>query len=187
MNQPANVTLGFGKNGTEEEFEKLVAACKASAIARGFVIDREDFRSALVTSKPLTASQFFEPFLQDNVTFGCVLRSSLGTYRRTVYFEFSREQAASSAAEQVGTSHSVDGAKAGRFLVTPRVILERKATRTGNVSTARVSLEAVAPTRMEGNREADAGNIIPTTYWYATGRDDNLERRLARDILDRLY
>lgn len=164
LQQPANVSARF------TDFDKLFDACQHVANRRGFRIDRADFRAALLTTKPLTSSQIFEPFISDITTVQAGVRSNLATYRRTVFFEFARTE----------TEPPV-------FTVTPKVLIERQATRNGRAGPAVVSTAAVNPTLVIGSREQDAGQFIPVTYWYATGRDAELERRFVRDLTTRLY
>ena len=168
LNQPGNVTIRYG------DFDKLVDACEVVASRRGFKLDRADFRSALLTTKPLTASQIFEPFLTDNTTGQTIARANLATYRRTIFFEFAKIEP------------TPEGGAAS-YVVTPKVLIERQATRTGRAGPAVFSATAVNATAVIGSKEQDNGQYIPLSYWYATGRDAELERRLVLDLTDRLY
>src|SRR5579872_7398782 len=59
LNQPAEVTI----HG--DDFEKLWKACEQSARDYMFQLDRQDYRSGLLTTVPLTSAQWFELWRQD--------------------------------------------------------------------------------------------------------------------------
>ena len=155
-----------------KNFDQLWEACKQTARDYGFFIDREDYRAGLITTLPLTSKQFFELWHNDVQTAEDVADSSIATYRRTLQFQFSRQ---------------ADGS----YEVTPSVLIERYAQAEQPI-TASVYLKNAFRTqtqkrhRMVGSREIDRGLMLPTRYWYATGRDTVLEIDIAKKIGEKL-
>ena len=87
-------------------FDPLWDACQAEAHARFFTVDRQEYRSGLLTTVPMVSAQVFEPWRADAVTSHDVAESTLGTIRRTVRFEVRKRSD-------------------GSFEVTPKVLVER--------------------------------------------------------------
>ena len=145
------------------DFEALWRACEASARHFGFALDRLDYRGGAITTAPLTSKQFWEVWRNDVATLGDVANSSIATYRRTLRFDIAK----------------TDG---GRFVAEPRVVIERF-SRTEQPIAASVYLRNAFRTqrnsRAWGTRETDRGVQLPRQYWYATGRDEALERNVA--------
>ncbi len=143
-------------------FEALFAAAERAAKDRFFEISHADFRRGRLTTKPLQSRQVFEFWRGDVVDGEGIVESSLGTVRRTVQFE-------------------IGEGPFGGFVLTPRVVVERRALPERRVTDAAHYRAAVAGARFE-TRTDDEGDRLPTQYWYAVGRDHTLERELARDI-----
>jgi hypothetical protein len=147
------------------DFDRAFAACQKVMLARFFEVDRADARLGVITSKPVTGAQLFEPWRRDTSTTGDVARSSIATYRRTVRFDIARTPA-------------------GRFRVTPRVLVERQT----NViryqpSGAQTSLSVDQSALIARTQDGPA----PLSYWYAVGRDYNLEATLADAVVSKMY
>jgi hypothetical protein len=164
FNQPGVVSVHAGN------FDALWHACEDAARHFGFWIDREDFRGGLITTQPLTSKQFWEFWRNDVATLEDVANSSLATYRRTLRFD-------------------IDKQKDGGFVATPRVVIERY-SRSEQPITASVYLRNAFRTqrhnRNYGTRETDRGVALPRKYWYATGRDEAIEREVAKAVAKRL-
>lgn len=150
------------------DFDRAVAAAEQVLRQRFFDIDLTDARRGLVLSKPNTAAQFFEIWRWDNSTAGDVARSSLGTYRRTVRFD-------------------IRPAEDNRFVIEPRVLIEQQ---------ARVGRRVTAVVGFRGFTTIDQSSLVaiteegaqaPPTYWYAIGRDHNLEIALGNALVNALY
>ena len=148
------------------DFDRLFDACQDAARHFHFVPDRLDRRRGIVTTMPLTGKQFFEFWRNDVATVDDQANASLANYRRTLRFDIQR-------------------LAAGGFRATPRVVIERY-VQTGRPSTAQVYLrEAFRSQRRQhpvGTPESDRGILIPRTYWYATGRDVALEKKVAQEL-----
>ena len=163
-NQPAADTVASG------DFDELWAACERAARDLGFRIDRQDYRSGVITTHPLVSKQAFELWRRDVVTLDGIGESSLATVRRTVRFE-------------------VSGQEDGSFEAAPKVLVERYSVVEHRITSVTQYRDIFALTREEALRERDRQRNpmleqegIPTSYWYAIGRDLALERNLASAI-----
>jgi len=162
-------------------FEKLWTASEDATRDLLFVLDRRDRRSGVITTLPLTAAQWFEPWRQDNQTIGDVGVSSLSTLRRTVRLEFTR------AGDQENLAWSV----------SPKVLVERQARVENRLtsstqyraafrtSVANSALAAASASRGNAMQDADEP-VAGSSYWYPVARDAALEREIARRIEQRM-
>ena len=152
------------------DFETLWRACEESARHFGFVLDRLDYRGGVITTQPLTSKQFWELWRNDVATLEDVGNSSLATYRRTLRFD-------------------IEKTPAGGYVAAPRVVIERY-SRSETPITASVYLRNAFRTqrnaRTYGSRESDRGVYLPRQYWYATGRDEVLEKNVASEVRKQL-
>jgi hypothetical protein len=163
--QPALFTI------EANDFDTLWRACEASARHFGFVLDRLDYRGGMITTQPLTSKQFWELWRNDVATLEDVANSSLSTYRRTIRFEIDKTE---------------DGS---RYIASPRVVIERYArSETPIVASIllRNAFRSQRGSRTWGTRETDRGINLPRTYWYATGRDEALEKNVASEMRKQL-
>jgi hypothetical protein len=160
LRRPAVATI------ESSDFELLWRACEESARHFGFTLDRLDYRGGVITTLPLTSKQFWELWRNDVATIEDVANSSLATYRRTLRFDLEKTPS-------------------GGYRASPRVVIERY-SRTEQPITASVYLRNAFRTqrnsRAWGNRETDRGVQLPRQYWYATGRDEALEKQVAREM-----
>ena len=152
------------------DFDRLWAACQATAKQYYFKVDRLDYRGGVMMTEPTVTAQFYEPWRKDNTTAYDVGKSSIAKYRRTIRFEIERNDD-------------------GTYDLTPKVLVERETFQTKRVTAVVKYYESfyTGDALQYGSREADEGASIPTIYWYATARDYNLERRVAQNVLDHLY
>jgi hypothetical protein len=156
-------------------FDALWAHINRVTRNAGFYPDLEDHRLGLYISRPLVNSQWFEPWRGDTVTVYDRLDASVATHRRTVRWEVAREAD-------------------GTFRAVPKVLVERYSLLEHRVTTGAQYNEIFALTREEvRNQELRAldpsqfaDGPVPVTYWYATGRDEDLEKWLASHVQDRV-
>jgi hypothetical protein len=99
-------------------------------------------------------------------TAGNLADSSIAAIRRTIQYQIVKD--------------------ADRYVVTPKVLVERQAITDRRVSGVLGRGYFRADPDASGSRSIDAGETIPDSYWYAIGRDDALESRLVELINDRL-
>ena len=164
VDQPAAVQI------VAVDFQRLWDACEEAAREYNFILSRQDYRNGVITTNPLISKQWFEIWRNDVQTGEDLADSSIATYRRTLRFEFERQQD-------------------GRFASTPKVVIERYAQAERPI-TSSVYLRNTFRTQRNyhpvGSAEADVGVYLPQRYWYPTGRDIALEKDIARHVQHRL-
>jgi len=160
---------------TADNFDKLWQTMYRVTRNAGFRPDRENYRMGIFTTRPVVSGQLFEPWRHDTGSFFGRLESTLATVRRTVRWDVSRTED-------------------GQFVATPRVLIERWSVIEHRVTFSAQYQEIFALTREEQRNmrlqaldpAAFAEEPVPVAYWYAIGRDEALEKRLAADVEDRL-
>lgn len=90
-----------------KDFMTLWETCERVAQSYLFRIDRRDFRAGMLTTEPTVSKQFFEFWRKDAGDWQDVKEASVGTIRRTIYFQFSQ---------------NLDGT----YSVGPKVLVERQ-------------------------------------------------------------
>jgi hypothetical protein len=135
--------------------------------ANFFVVEKMDLRGGIITSRPLVSAQWFEPWRGDTSTLGDVARSSMATYRRTLHFDITRTPE-------------------GRYLVTARVLVERQ-TNVGRRVTGVIGFGNFAASDESSLVARTEEGGAPTSYWYATARDYNLETSLIASVVSHAY
>jgi hypothetical protein len=159
--QPANASVSAA------DYDKLWEACIGAARWHGYPMDRLDYRNGLMISRPIVSQQIFEPWKRDLVTFGAIVDSTLATESRQVRFEIRKRDD-------------------GSFECVPKVVIQRFSSAERRITSVTRYRESFDIKPGAGSRERDKGREIPDTYWYATGRDADLERTLAEGIRSRL-
>jgi hypothetical protein len=149
------------------DFDRLMDVAEREARDRHFAIDRRDYRQGLLTTVPMVSAQWFEVWRPDVSTLDDAAESSLATVRRSIRFEIARG----------------DG---GQFVLTPKVLVERQAVTERQLSDPALYRQAFARTLARGSRSRDQGLDVAQRYWYAIGRDEPFERRLAESLRRRL-
>lgn len=157
LDKPAAASVFAG------DYDKLWDICIATAHAELFELDRRDYRDGLLTTHPLISRQIFEFWRPDSGDLYSVVQNSLQTTRRTIYFQFDRLP--------------------GGYTVTPKVVVERFATRDKRITSPgqyRSAFQSVDPNQP---RPPPQPGIDPNDKeWYAIGRDLAMEAELARSI-----
>ena len=162
VNRPAAASV------VSNDFTPLWRACRGAVIGSSFTVDRVDFRGGVMTSLPLISRQFFELWRHDVGTPYGVAESSLDTVRRTVRFEVRRRDD-------------------GRYEAVPKVVVERFSLAERRITSVARFAEMFTTEQVEGSRSKDRfGGDVPDMYWYASGRDYALERRLANSVRNAL-
>ena len=152
------------------DFDAVWDVCKTTARDYLYALDREDYRSGVITTVPLISKQWFEPWRPDTGTAYDVLANSLGAIRRTLRFEVSRN------------------ADDGTYTVTPKVLVERESIlerRVTDVSQYRFAFSGPAtkiPPREAVTLEPETYPDVPIKYWYPTGRDTVMEKQVAERV-----
>ena len=155
---------------SSQDFDALAEACQAAARTFFFPIDRLDYRGGVIQTEPVVSGQWFEPWRRAQQTAADVAQSSLGTVRRTLRFEITR-----------------GGSPESGWTAVPKVLVERESLAERRITT---SLAYNVLLRRDinayGTRASDLGIEVPSDYFYPTGRDPAMERKLAEVIKSRL-
>jgi hypothetical protein len=151
----------------DADFYKLWNACREELHSRFFIIDREDYRDGMLTTLPLVSKQALELWRRDAVTVEAISESTLATIRRTVRFQLTKRED-------------------GSFTATPRVLVERWSSTERRLTAIYEVHSAYSGPRPIADVQTDRGVVGPADYWYATARDEDLERDLATAIKQRL-
>lgn len=147
--------------------EALWNAAVDAAKERSFIIDRRDFREGWLSTQPLVSKQPFEFWRGDVVSPVAELQCTLSTMRRTVRFHFTR---------------TADG----KYICEPKVVVERYAMPERRITAVDQYLEAFTTEHAAEDVATEEGQAIRVEYWYADGRDYDLERVLAESIRNKL-
>jgi hypothetical protein len=129
----------------------------------GFVIDREEYRNGVLTTKPLVSAQVFEPWKRDVGDQRGLLQSTLATMRRTIHFDLHR-------------------LPDGSFAAAPKVLIEHHALAERRITSVTEYLDVFATQRPLDEEYTEEGVLLVPDYWYAVGRDYALERELAAQL-----
>ena len=147
-----------------DDFDSLWNAADRVSRDLLFRIDRQDRRGGVLTTIPTVSAQFYEPWRQELQTGDDLATSSIATTRRTIRYDFVKE--------------------GDRYIVSPKVLIERQAIAERRISgyLGRTYFRRDPNLAAYGTRETDAGVNLADSYWYATGRDEPLEKVLADRI-----
>ena len=158
LNQPPVASVVSG------DFDTLWRACRRATEGASFHIDRVDFREGRLTTLPLVTKQAFEFWRNDTASAPDVAESTISTVRRTVRWDVRKEDDYT-------------------FRATPAVVIERYAMTERRLTSAMQYQEVFSDEhKVFGSRLQDEGLAPVDVYWYATGRDRNLEKRLAGTV-----
>lgn len=158
--QPASVTVEAA------DYDKLWHACEESLRSRRFALDRMDYRDGVMSSAPLTSKQFWELWRSDVVGTYDIMEGSVGTLRRTIRFELTRNPA-------------------GGCSVAPKVLIERFSSEQQRVTAVSSFRSAINPGQAAS--ESPVSVRVPShRLWYALRRDPRLEAAVAADLRQQL-
>jgi hypothetical protein len=160
MDHPSNAAI------TADDFDRLWNAAERAAKDHHFVLDRMDRRAGLITTRPLLSKQLFEVWRNDVPRLIDQAESTLATMRRTARFEISRSDS-------------------GQYELIAKVLVERLSMEEQRVTAVIDYQNTFNKPYRDEDREAQ-GKHYPPVYWYATGRDDALERELVNAIRKRV-
>jgi len=163
LDQPAVVKM------SSPDFDLLWNACRDSAEADGFTIDRTDYRDGVLTTLPLPSRQVYEFWRGDIATHRDLTQSTLGSMRRTIHFAIRR----------------LDD---GSFEATPKVLVERDSLIERRITSVDQYQAVFSIQTVDVARETEkTGDAVQPEYWYSVARDFALERKLADAVRRRLH
>jgi len=149
------------------DFDRLWQASVDTCREFDYPIDRTDYRLGVLTTKPRVSPQFFEQWRRELCSMHDQVQSSLQTVRRSFRFEFTRNAG-------------------GRYVVVPKVVIEQLALEQRRITAVSEYRAAFLPPTDNTPNQTNGVAAPPIKYWYAIGRDELLEKRLAEDIRDRV-
>jgi hypothetical protein len=151
------------------DFNALWESAKETVRAYQFTLDRQDYRSGVITTAPEISKQIFEVWRDDAGTAYDAWAATMGAIRRTIRFEVTRNPD-------------------NTFTMVPKVLVERQSIferRVTDVSQYRFAFAGpvrVQPARTVVSLDPDTYQDVPVKYWYATGRDLEMEKDLAKRV-----
>lgn len=169
----------------------------------GFVIDQQDYRFGVVTTRPRTAPTLFEPWHDDNTTPAQALDSTLSHQRRTVTVTLKPDPSAAREqivldVESIGFTgpeaavRDIDAAldqspasvtRYDRYLLEVAVVIERQQRPLRRLTGSMAGRNLFSSLSAVPGEWQDQG--ITAQYWLAEGRDLPLEQRLLQALLRR--
>jgi len=159
--QPAQYSV------TSPDFFALWNACNQTLLFDQFDIDEQDQRLGVLTTFPMISKQFFEPWRSDAGTLDAILLDSLQTVRRTIRFDISRQPD-------------------GSYIASPKVLVEQSSHPERRITAQYQYTQAFVNLGEQPNRTTDQGVVVPNRYWYALGRDTQMEEQLAHAVRNRV-
>ncbi len=159
-------TASIGPVVSDQNFDALWNASIETLRELHFEIDRADRRSGIITTRPMTGSQFFEPWRSELRSLDAVAESSLATLRRTVVVRFSENS--------------------GIYQAVPEVSVDRLSRRERRITSSAEFTNAFKRDPARGSVESDRGESIPTEYFYPVGADPDLARHIAARLESQL-
>lgn len=148
-------------------YDFLVGQCEETLRGRWFIVDRVDYRTGLVSSLPLVSKQVWEVWRSDVVDTKDVWTASVGTVRRTVHWDIADKGD-------------------GQYVASPKVVVERYTAPPRRVTSVTSYHTALSGAETQTMLTGQNLRIIGEGNWYAIGRDEALEKVLAKDLRGQL-
>lgn len=161
IDQPANASV------THDDFDELWNAAVDAARWRGYRPERIEYRSGMLQTYPVVSKQIFEFWRRDVSSLDGMTEATLSTMRRIVRFEIAKRDD-------------------GTFECVPKVVVQRYSSLEHRITSITRYRETFSIASAVGNKERDRGVDLVDTYWYAVGRDADLEKDLAIAIESRV-
>jgi hypothetical protein len=161
IDQPGNASVAH------DDFDQLWNAAVGAARWRGYRPERIEYRNGIFQTYPVVSKQIFEPWRRDVSSMESMTESTLATMRRIVRFEISKRDD-------------------DTFECVPKVIVQRYSSLERRVTSITRYRETFSIASAVGNKERDRGVDLVDTYWYAVGRDADMEKELAKAVESRV-
>lgn len=149
------------------DFDTLWTACEKVARSYGYQLDREDYRTGLLTTVPMVSKNIQEPWRKDAGTVYYQIQDSLQTIRRTLRFEIKKDES-------------------GAFAAVPKVLMERQSVLEHRITSVTQYRGAFSGPRVSSIYTTDAVNPVPARYWTPIGRDQPMEKQVATAVRDQI-
>jgi hypothetical protein len=163
----ANSEYWFNQPAVERieapDYETLWNACELAAHDASFTIERFDYRTGLLTTKPLISKQFFELWKHDIVDFHDQVLSDAATRRRVAHFQIIKRD----------DTH---------YVCEVKVVIEHYSMSERRMTAVMQYREAFSTRRQLEEERTDDGTPVRIEYWYAERRDEPLEHSLGARV-----
>ena len=170
-NRPAAFAVDY------PQFDPLWRAAGEAVRDAGFTPDRQDMRNGVMTTRRLVSQQIFEPWRRDTASPTPPWRKAhCRRCGRTVRFEFARKE---------DGTYRVDAEGAGRAVLVRRAPDHLGRRVPPDIRSSRAKRPTAGRTCRKTPTQEVSGTP-PPEYWYAIGRDADMEQRLAEWVRDRL-
>lgn len=152
----------------QASFDQVWDACVDSLKDKGMVIDRQDRRFGIITTKPMVGKQFFEFWRNDAANSDDPMLSSMHTIRRTVNVRVTSQ----------GPT---------RYQVAVEAQAQRASLPGGEVDSVVEAFELLDRQGVSPYpRRRDYTKPKPKPEWVDLGREPALEQNILADISERL-
>lgn len=145
------------------DYDKLWNACEKAIVDGSFMMERFDYRTGLLTTKPLVSKQFFEYWKHDVVDFQDQVLSDAATRRRVAHFQITK-------------------LANGRYVCEVKAVVEHFSMPERRLTAVVQYQSAFSLHRQFEEEHNDDGTPLRLFYWYAEGRDEPLEHALAERV-----
>jgi hypothetical protein len=149
----------------------------------GFVVERRDYRFGRITTEAMDVSTVFEPWRQTAGAQSFASEATLGHLRRRVAVLIDpRDEAAQELDDPTSDGDGTTRLDTFDYRLLVEVVVERAQKPTQRLSGTAQS-QVFAP--LEETPPQWRARGIEQTYWEPIGRDEKLEDRLLRRIVER--
>ncbi len=165
------------------EYDRLYDASIQILRDQKFLIDQQDRRFGLITTRPRIASSVLEPWERDHSQPGQLVRSTLNYQRRIVQVHIEPRSVAEIEAGADSQVTLADTQPSDQYWLRVVVRMQRRQTPQRQPSSAAI-------TRLTFTRGRTAPRLLTETgprqsFWRDVGRDELMEKRLVAEILRR--
>ncbi|MFW5681407.1 MAG: hypothetical protein ACOC1G_00230 [Phycisphaeraceae bacterium] len=168
------------------EYDRMFEAAVTELREAGFAIERRDYRFGRITTEPRDVPTVFEPWQRAAGAEPFAAEATLGHLRQRVAVlidPVAVEPAGEAGAEQASQAEQASASEPpSRYRLLVEVVVERAQKPTQRLSGTATS-RVFAPLEVTPANWRARG--IEDTYWEPIGRDETLETRLLRLIVER--
>ncbi len=163
VNNPLEIAPG--------EYDRLFEAAVGELRARGFVVDRHDYRFGTVSTRPVGSPTILEPWRAGNSVYDQAVASTVNYQRRQITITL----------EPVENGQDME--PPDRYLLRAEVIIERVVLPTTYITGSTTSRRVIGKLSRVPAEWRQRG--ITGHYWRPIGRDPYLEQQLIEAIVRR--
>ena len=165
------------------DYARVFAAAPLVLRDEGFVLNRQDYRLGVVTTRPMLSPTLLEPWEHQNSTMYQAWESTLNAQRRTVTVTLEPLGDLPTAREIGAGPSTAPGPRGPRpeYHLRVEVLVERQECPERQMTGSTVNLNAA----LTGLPESYTDRAITTSYWMPLGHDGYMEQQLVDAIIRR--